>query len=70
MGEEYVPLGHTEFSSVINKIKAANPDCIYSTVVGGSNVAFYTSQSRQHTISQIMRRRAIGPPHHPPDFSA
>lgn len=41
VGEEYVPLGHTEFSSIINKIKAANPDCIYSTVVGGSNVAFY-----------------------------
>ncbi|GAB7541057.1 urea ABC transporter substrate-binding protein [Cupriavidus sp. 8B] len=40
-GEEYAPLGHTEFSSIINKIKAARPDCIYSTVVGGSNVAFY-----------------------------
>jgi len=41
VGEEYVPLGHTEFSSIINKIKAAKPDWIYSTVVGGSNVAFY-----------------------------
>ena len=41
VGEEYAPLGHTEFSSIINKIKAAKPDCIYSTVVGGSNVAFY-----------------------------
>lgn len=40
-GEEYAPLGHTEFSSIINKIKASKPDCIYSTVVGGSNVAFY-----------------------------
>ncbi|QNP48288.1 urea ABC transporter substrate-binding protein [Diaphorobacter aerolatus] len=41
VGEEYAPLGHTEFSSIINKIKAAKPDCIYSTVVGGSNVALY-----------------------------
>lgn len=41
LGEEYAPLGHTEFSSIINKIKATKPDCIYSTVVGGSNVAFY-----------------------------
>ncbi len=41
VGEEYAPLGHTEFSSIINKIKAAKPDCIYSTVVGGSNVAFF-----------------------------
>jgi urea transport system substrate-binding protein len=39
LGEEYVPLGHTEFSSIINKIKAAKPDWIYSIVVGGSNVA-------------------------------
>jgi urea transport system substrate-binding protein len=41
VGEEYAPLAQTEFSSIINKIKAAKPDCIYSTVVGGSNVAFY-----------------------------
>jgi len=41
LGEEYAPLGHTEFSSIITKIRAAKPDCIYSTVVGGSNVAFY-----------------------------
>ena len=41
VGEEYAPLGHTEFSSIINKIKAAKPDWIYSTVVGGSNVSFY-----------------------------
>jgi len=41
VGEEYAPLGHTDFSSIINKIKSAKPDWIYSTVVGGSNVAFY-----------------------------
>jgi urea transport system substrate-binding protein len=41
LGEDYFPLGATEFSSVINKIKAAKPDVILSTIVGGSNVAFY-----------------------------
>lgn len=41
VGEEYAPLGHTDFSSIINKIKATKPDWVYSTVVGGSNVAFY-----------------------------
>lgn len=41
VGEEYAPLGQTDFSSIINKIMAAKPACIYSTVVGGSNVAFY-----------------------------
>src|SRR5687767_2960400 len=41
VGEEYFPLGHTQFNSVINKIKLKKPDVIYCAVVGGSNVAFY-----------------------------
>ncbi|KAB1067915.1 urea ABC transporter substrate-binding protein [Methylobacterium planeticum] len=41
VGEEYLPLGHTQFNSVINKIKLKKPDVIFVTVVGGSNVAFY-----------------------------
>jgi urea transport system substrate-binding protein len=40
-GEEYFPLGHTQFNSVINKIKLKKPDVIFADVVGGSNVAFY-----------------------------
>ncbi len=45
VGEEYFPLGHTQFNSVINKIKLKKPDVIYAAVVGGSNVAS-TSSSR------------------------
>jgi len=41
VGEDYFPLGHIEFSSAINKIKASKAEVILSTVVGGSNVAFY-----------------------------
>ena len=41
VGEEYYPLGNTNFNSLINKIKVAKPDCIFAAVVGGSNVAFY-----------------------------
>jgi urea transport system substrate-binding protein len=41
VGEEYYPLGHTQFNSVINKIRLKKPDVIYAIVVGGSNVAFY-----------------------------
>lgn len=41
VGEEYYPLGTTNFNSLINKIKVAKPDCIFAAVVGGSNVAFY-----------------------------
>ena len=40
-GEDYYPLGDIEFSSAINKIKAAKPDVIVNCVVGGSNVAFF-----------------------------
>ena len=41
VGEDYFPLGSTQFNSVINKIRLAKPDVIYADVVGGSNVAFY-----------------------------
>jgi urea transport system substrate-binding protein len=41
VGEEYFPLGSTEFNSVINKMKLKKPDVIYAIIVGGSNVAFY-----------------------------
>lgn len=40
-GEEYTPLGHTEYSTVIAKIKAANPDVVFNTLNGDSNVAFF-----------------------------
>lgn len=41
VGEQYVPMGHSEFASVINKIKEAKPDFIFSDLVGDSLVAFY-----------------------------
>src|SRR5919204_900613 len=41
VGEEYFPLGHTQFNSVINKMKLTKPDVIYAIIVGGSNVSFY-----------------------------
>lgn len=41
VNEEYVPLGHSEFSSVINKIQNTQPNVIFSTVVGDSVVALH-----------------------------
>ncbi len=41
VGEEYVPLGHSEFSAVINKFKETQPNVIFSTVVGDSVVALH-----------------------------
>lgn len=41
LGEEYTPLGHTEYGTLVNKIKAAKPDAIFNTLNGDSNVAFF-----------------------------
>ncbi len=41
VGEEYAPLGQTQFGSLINKIRLRKPDVIYAAIVGGSNVAWF-----------------------------
>lgn len=41
VGEEYTPLGHTDYNTVIAKIKNENPDVIFNTLNGDSNVAFF-----------------------------
>lgn len=40
LDEVYAPLGTADWSSMIAKIKSANPDVIYSAVVGGDAIAF------------------------------
>jgi urea transport system substrate-binding protein len=68
VGEDYFPLGTVEFSSVINKIQAAKPDVIISTVVGGSNVAFYkqlnavgiTGKNQSIMAMAVTEEEAIG----------
>jgi urea transport system substrate-binding protein len=41
VAEEYTPLGHTDYNTVIAKIRSANPDIIYNSLNGDSNVAFF-----------------------------
>ena len=41
VGEDYAPLGHVQFGSMINRIRLRRPDVIFAAVVGGSNVAWY-----------------------------
>jgi urea transport system substrate-binding protein len=43
VGEDYIPLGGTEVTPIISKIKSAMPDggIIYNTLNGDSNVAFF-----------------------------
>lgn len=41
LGEEYTPLGHTEYSTLVNKVVDAKPDAVFNTLNGDSNVAFF-----------------------------
>lgn len=41
VAEEYVPMGHTDFQTIIADIKAKKPDVVINTLNGDSNVAFF-----------------------------
>ncbi len=41
VGEDYVPLGSSEFAPVFNKVRQQKPDFIFSTVVGDSDIALH-----------------------------
>lgn len=41
LGEEYTPLGSTEFGTITNKVKEAGADAVFNTLNGDSNVAFF-----------------------------
>ena len=41
VAEEYTPMGHTDYNTIINKIQSAKPDVIFNTLNGDSNVAFF-----------------------------
>ncbi|MDC3415884.1 urea ABC transporter substrate-binding protein [Aquibacillus salsiterrae] len=41
VGEEYTPLGHTDYNTLISKIKSVEPQVIFNTLNGDSNVAFF-----------------------------
>lgn len=42
VGEEYVPLGVQDFTKAIARIQSAQPDVIFNTLNGDSNLAFYS----------------------------
>ena len=41
VGEDYIPLGNSEFPPVFNKVRQQKPDWIFSTVVGDSDIAMH-----------------------------
>ena len=41
VGEEYTPMGSTDFTTIINKLKFSGADAVVNTLNGDSNVAFF-----------------------------
>ena len=65
LAEEYTPLGHPEYATLISKIKSSNADVVYNTLNGDSNVAFFKQlrdagirpQTSLHFLSRSLKRR-------------
>lgn len=41
VAEEYTPMGHTEYSTITNDIAHDEPDAVFNTLNGDSNVSFF-----------------------------
>ncbi|APA94322.1 Aliphatic amidase expression-regulating protein [Nocardia seriolae] len=40
-GEDYAPLGSTDFSTIVNKVRSSKAGAVFNTLNGDSNVAFF-----------------------------
>ena len=40
-GEDYAPLGSTDFSTIVNKVRTSGAGAVFNTLNGDSNVAFF-----------------------------
>ena len=52
LGEEYIPLGGTDFSGVIKMILDKKPDVILNSLNGDSNVSFFAALSKAGITSE------------------
>lgn len=41
MGEDYTPLGSTDFTTIVNNVQSSGADAVFNTLNGDSNVAFF-----------------------------
>ncbi len=53
-GEEYVELGHSDFSEIIEKIKTSRPNIIINTLNGDSNIAFFKQLTEAGITSEVI----------------
>ncbi|WP_323174272.1 urea ABC transporter substrate-binding protein [Natrialba sp. PRR66] len=71
VGEEFIPLGETDFGSTINAIQGEDPDFIASMLVGDSHANFYEQRADNDldvpmasstTMAQGYEHRRLDPP--------
>ena len=53
-GEEYAPLGHTDFATIVNKVKGAGAGAVFNTLNGDSNVAFFKEYKNAGLTAEAM----------------
>ncbi len=53
-GEDYAPLGHTDFSTIVGKVKASGAQAVFNTLNGDSNVAFFKEYRNAGLTAQSM----------------
>ncbi|WP_424184166.1 urea ABC transporter substrate-binding protein [Actinokineospora sp. G85] len=53
-GEEYAPLGHTDFATIVNKVKGAGAAAVFNTLNGDSNVAFFKEYKNAGLTAEAM----------------
>jgi urea transport system substrate-binding protein len=59
LGEEYQPLQQSDWTAIISKIRAANPDgIIYSTSGGGPNIDFLKQLKAGGSASRLVASRS------------
>jgi urea transport system substrate-binding protein len=59
VGEEYTPLGHREYSTLVDKIKAAKPDIVFNSLNGDSNVEFFKQMKAVGLDSKTMPTMSV-----------
>ncbi len=53
-GEDYTPLGSTDFSTIVNKVRASGAGAVFNTLNGDSNVAFFKEYTNAGLTAQKM----------------
>lgn len=54
VGEEYTPLGSTDFTTIANKVKDSGADAVFNTLNGDSNVAFFRQYNSLGLTAETM----------------